>query len=300
MSAREIILENAIPILGSLFVSLLATYLTLRAASKRAKQEKEDANRRLVQAEKNADDAKYKAGRPRFDLSQIMLYPEKNEVYVGKEVPWGSGNLIDDSDYKDIVMELGRKRENTVLRHKEQDYLFFNLCPKDTQSTEKVVLSIDALSVKFAIDSKITKIYITEAFSEHQDGSSYTKDMGMDVLFHVVDPFELEFEIPLAYACIAGDETSFKLEEIYKLKKAGETTPIDFMKERSRAKKFIAFAETGCLLVCETNDKPPNNLYEFSLYWKIDEKTKAFLPYRIEDDRDLFDKKLRGRDIVQQ
>ena len=248
---------------------------------------------------KSSREAKYKANRPILTLTELTLFLDKYEVYVGNSVPWGKKKLAQNPNLVNDIMK--NKGKSTRLENKRSgnDYLFINACHNKTANTSQVVLALDVLNIKVDFsNNEVSRLRIKKFFSIRADDGETFTILDVDAEFPVNGT---TLEVPIAYACIHGTPTSMHLHEIYKLKKSilrnlGKKT-INLLQTRGNASDYIAFVETGYLLECKTID---GYIYEYSLYLQINENGTLIFE-KIQNGSDLFKEKITGRkDIVQE
>ena len=189
------------------------------------------------------------------------------------------------NDPKRLFMTSSLYPNDHLLKDNNKMYMFINLCSKSDfpDSKSDKILVLGALNIILDVDvNKIKEFKIDKVYSINEKGESFGAGVKLDVNFdrfldvkslsdsNKSDNAEdskdskdsrIKFEMPVAYACKNGEDTSLHLKKIHdykyecdKTNEPEESSEINFLKPQIEASEYIGFFETAYLVKCKTSN----------------------------------------------
>ncbi|MCL2718721.1 MAG: hypothetical protein FWE14_08070 [Lachnospiraceae bacterium] len=224
--------------------------------------------------------------RPRAYVTEFSLYPNRVEIYAGKNFPPNLSPkvkpLIGDSyNHSNKIIDLKSLNNITILSHRRKDnklkdYMFINLCHSNLSESEldDVVLIFDVFNIGFTFSkNNVNELYL-------EDGYCVTKSRKR-IDIKIKEPLRFDvngesfIEIPVAYAFFISETTPINIAKLIDVINSGRKKKVDFL-ITSEADKYMGLSETVYLLKCKTDNF---KIYS-SLYIEI-KKDKKIAPKRI-------------------
>ena len=182
-----------------------------------------------------------------INFTKLELDPSKVKVFGGHNVAWSGKDNLSKELYEQII---NLAYSNTLTEIDGNEYLFINLCRKDTlQEDIALVLNAFCFEVKYSGEFLINKLSVERVYSLLDSKSPFQPNMKLNVHKNITGT---TITVPIAYAYSFTASASLNLPQIAEISNNKENI-INLVDRPEEAGKIIGFVETAYLIKCTTN-----------------------------------------------